>query len=166
MIRHVVCGPWLRRRWRRNAAEVCLDEILDSRFIEVADSDDRHQVRPVPVFVEFFQRLRLEILDDFGLADRNTIRIARVLEQDRKQFVRGPGAGPSSEPPFFHDDAAFLIDFLRLEGDVMRPVFEDQKRFIQPLRFIRRNLEHIDRFIETGVRVQVRAEAHAERLDK
>src|SRR5437667_447131 len=65
-----------------------LDEIFDGSFVEIADGHDGHEIRPVPVFVEPLQRIRLEILDDFRFSDRKAVGISRTLEDDRKQFIR------------------------------------------------------------------------------
>ena len=46
----------------------------------------------------------------------------------------------------------------------MREVLEDEERAIDDSRVVGRDLQLVDRFVETRVRVDVRAEAHAERL--
>ena len=54
----------------------------------------------------------------------------------------------------------------RIERDVVRPVLENQERPVERLGSFRRDLQHVDRFVEARARVQIRAEPHAERLDE
>jgi alkyl hydroperoxide reductase subunit AhpC len=46
----------------------------------------------------------------------------------------------------------------------VRPVLHDQQRSIDDERVVGRNLQLIDRLVEAGVCVDVRAEAHPNRL--
>ncbi len=48
----------------------------------------------------------------------------------------------------------------------MRPVFHDQERPIDDVEVVGRDLQLVDRFVEAGMRVHVRAEAHPEALDE
>src|SRR5262245_64350798 len=143
-----------------------LDEIFDSRLIKIADSDNGHQIRPIPIFVELLQCFRFEILNDFRFANRNSLRIVRALEQNRKEFIRCARAGSSSQTPLFHDDATLFVNLLVVKRHVMRPVLEYQKRFVHDFWFIRRDLKHVNSLVEAGVGVQVGAESHAEGLDE
>ena len=147
---------------RRNRSEVRLDQILDRGLVEIADRDDGHQIRPVPIGIEFLQPLGLAVLNDLGQTNRNPIRIARAFEQDRKYLILCPGPGAASHPPFFHYDAALLVDFGLIEGNTVRPVLEDQQRLVHYLRLVGWDLEHINRLVKTSVGVQVSSKAHAE----
>ena len=166
MVGNVVHRTRARRRRRRDRREVRLDQVLDRGAVEVADRDDGHQIGAVPVLVEARQLIRLERLDDFRLADRQPVRVARALEQDRKQLVGQARARAAPQAPLFHDDAALLVDLDRIERHVVRPVFEHQQRAVDRLGLVGRNLQHVHGLVEARVGVEVRAEAHPERLDE
>ena len=117
-----------RRRRVRNRGEVRLDLRFDRGLVEIADRDDRHQIGPVPIGVELLQPFGVGVPDDVRLADREPLGVPRAVEQDGKLRVLDPLVGAESEPPFFQDDAPLAVDLLRIERDVLRPVFEDEQR--------------------------------------
>ena len=141
-----------------------LDLGFDRGGVEIADGDDRHQVGSVPVDVELLQPIVIGVLDDLGFADGQPFGVARAFEQDGKLLVLYPLVGSQPEPPFFQDDAPFLVDLRRIEGDVVRPVFEDEQRPVNHRGIVGGNLQFVDGFIEARVGIHVRAEPHAERL--
>ena len=142
------------------------DHRLDRRRIEVADGNHRHQVGAVPVGVELPQSGGADVLNDLRPADRRAVRIPRALQQDRHLRVAQARLGAQTEPPLFEDDAALLLDLGGLERHVVRPVLHDQQRTIDDGAVVGRNLELIDRLVEAGVGIDVRAEPHPERLDE
>ena len=166
LIGHVVDRPRPRRCRRRDAAEVRPDERLDRRRLEIADRDDRHQIGPVPIGVELLQTVVGERPEDLGLADRQPIRVAGVLEKDGKLRVQHPRARPQAHPPLLEDDPALFLDLLRIERDGLRPVFHDEQRPVDDAGIVGRNLQLVDRLIEARVGVDVRPEAHAHRLQE
>ena len=132
--------------------------------VEVADRNDPHQVRPVPIGVKLLQPVRLRILNDLHLADREPLRVARSFQDDGELFVADAGGRAQSETPFFSDDATLLLDLHRIERHVLRPVLENQKRPVENVGFVQRHLQLIDRLIEARVGVQVRTEPHTDRF--
>ena len=177
LVRHErVPGPWLigdvvdwpcpRRGRRFQPREVRLDQALDRGLVEVAHRDDRHEIRPVPVGVELLQAIRREGLEDFRRADGQPIRVARTLEPDREHLVLHARASAAAHAPFLEHDPALLVDLDGIEGDGLRPVFEDEQRPIHRLRLVGGDRERVDRLVEARVGVDVGAEAHAERFEE
>ncbi len=136
------------------------------RGIEVADGDDRHQVGSIPVGVELLQAIVRKRADDLGLADRQALGVARVLEQHGQLHVQHPRAWPEPRAPLLQDDAALLVDLLGIERDGVRPVLQDEERPIDHARVVGGNLQLVDRLVEARVGVDVRTEAHACRLQE
>ena len=137
---------------------------FDRRLVEIADGDDRHQIGPVPIGVELLQPVVTDVLDDLGLADRQPLRVARAGEEDGELRVLYPLVGAEPEPPFFQDDASFLVDRGRIEGDVVRPVLENEQRPVHHRGVVCRYLQLVHGLVETGMGVDVCPEPHAERL--
>ena len=154
----------LRIERRRNRGEVGSDQVLDHRLVDVADDDHTHQIRAIPILVELAQPIGIRIANDVRRADRQPVRIARPFQQQRELLVGDPLLGAEPLTPFLEDDAALLLDLRRVERDVVRPVLERQERAIDDRRILSRDLQLVDRLVEARVRVDVRAEAHAERL--
>ena len=73
---------------------------------------------------------RGRVADDLGLADRQALGVARLVEEDRQLLVADARAGAEPAAPLLDDDAAFLVDFLRIERQPAGEV--GQRR--QPLR--------------------------------
>ena len=145
--------------------EVLPDLRLDQLWIEVTDGYDGHQVRPVPALVVRLQLLDGSGLDDLGEADRGPLRVARGAEEQRNQVVLEAGGEPLEQPPLLQHDAAFQLDLLRLERDGVGPVTEDPECVFENLGIVSRHLEEIDRGVEAGRGVQVRAKRAADRLE-
>ena len=143
-----------------------IDQAFDPRRIEVADGDDGHEIGAIPVRVELLQTVVLEVPDDLGRSDRHARGIPRVLEQDRKLRVQDPRVGAETHPPLLQDDAALLVDLVRVEGHRVRPVLEDQQRPVDDARIVGGNLQLVDRLVEARIGVDVRSEAHPGRLEK
>jgi hypothetical protein len=72
----------------------------------------------------------------------------------------------AAQPPFLHDDAAFLLDFRRVERHGVRPVLKDEHRLVEHVRTVGRNRQHVLRVVEARLRVDVRTELHADRLQE
>ena len=87
------------------------------------------------------------------------------MVQNRELLVADPGAGAEPATPFLDHDAAFLVHLLRIQcepacevGECVQPVRHDLGR-------VSRQLEHVNGFVEAGVRVHVRTEAGARALE-
>jgi hypothetical protein len=143
---------------------VRLDHRFDRRFVYIAYDHDRHEIGSIPVRVKLLEPGGIRVLDDLRCADRQAFGIARPFQQHRKLLVGNPLASAEPEPPFLEDDATLLLDLRRIERDVVRPVLHDEQRPIDDGGVLGRNLKLVNRLVEAGVRVDVRAEAHPERL--
>src|SRR4030095_646595 len=106
------------------------------------------------------------MLNYVWLADRYSIGVAGPFEHDGPDLRQHTLTCSAAYPPFLHDNSALFLDLIRIERDVMCPVFEDQQRLVHSLRFIGGNLEHVDRLVKAGVGIQIGAEAHSQRLDE
>ena len=157
--------PGTRLRGPRQPCEPLANHRFHIGAIEIADGDDRHEVRPVPVLVEAAQPLDGGRLEKFRLPDRESFRIQRSLEEDRELLVLYPRSGPPPSAPFLDHDPALLVHLLRIEDDALGPVFEDLERRRERLRVVHRHLEHVDRLVEARVCVDVGAELHPDRLE-
>ena len=164
VIRHRVGGTRFRSDWRGYPAEPLLDELLDRGRVEIADGDDRHQVGPVPVPVELLEPVVREGVERRLGADRAAHRVARSVQRDREQLVLEPGRRPAPLPPFLDDDAPLLVDLAPVEGEVVRPVLQDEEGLLQDFGAIGRHLQHERRVVERREGVEVRPELHADRL--
>ena len=149
---------------RRDGSELPPDQILHPCLVEIADRNDGHEIRPIPVRVEALQRLGLEVPDVLHRADRCALGVARAPEQDRKLQVLHPGVRPASLPPFLDDHAAFLLDGLGIEREAVSDVREKQERLAHGFRVVGRDVKHVHRFVERGIRVHPGAQPHADRL--
>ena len=152
-------------RLRRDVAEMGLDELLDLRRVEVADGDDGHEVRAVPVGVEPGHRARLERLERPLVADGKPLGVARALEEDRELLVRHARVGATAQSPFLDDDTALLFDLRRIQRDPARPVLEDVECLALDARRVGRDLQFVDRLVEARRGVDVRAEPHPDGLE-
>ncbi len=63
----------------RNLCEVGFDECFDPFRIEISDSDHRHQIGPVPVFVEPGQSFIVTGIDGLDFPDGQSSRIPGTL---------------------------------------------------------------------------------------
>ena len=142
------------------------DERFDLRRIEVAHGDHRHEIGPIPIRVELLQTVVRERPNDVRLSDGEALGIARVLEQDGQLHVQHAGACAEAHAPLFQDDAALFLDLGRIEGDGVGPILQDQQRPVDHVGIVGGNLQLVDGLIKAGVGVDVRAEAHARRLQK
>ena len=133
--------------------------------IEIADGDHGHQIGAIPVIVERAKLFRSRRHDTRFGADRKTLGVSRSLERDRKPLLKHAVAGALAAAPLLAHDAALVHDFVGVERLAVRPVLENRERLIDDARGVGRNRKDVDRLVEARVRVEVGAEAHADRLE-
>ena len=138
MERNRAIGIRCRRTAGFDVAERVPDLLLELLRRHVADADDGHAIGPVPGVVERPQPGGRRRANDLGLADRQSFRIPRLVEEDRKLLVANPRARAKSAAPFLDDDAALLVDFLRGEREAAREICERGQPSLHDLRFVRR----------------------------
>ena len=154
-----------RSRGILNPAEVFLYHGFHGVEIEIADGDDCHVVRAVPCFIETFQRCVFKGGQNVFLADGHALGILGIVEKHGILFLEDALVCALARAHFFDDDAAFLVDFRVVEADIVSPVLDHLNTLFEQPGFVRRDLQHIYGFIETGVCIQIIAEACADRLE-
>ena len=147
-------------------AEVLADQRLDARRVEVADRDDRHQVRPVPVAVEAPQRRRRKVLQRLRACRSAAARRSGLrCEQDgelpvaacaprrpgRAATPRSPPRAPSRPRPSRRRSPCAQ------SSRICTPVSSTPAR-------VGRDGEHVDGLVEARVGVDVGPEAHPDAL--
>ena len=163
-------GRELALLWRgrhRNSGKALLDRGLHLLGIEVADRDHRHEVRPVPVVIELHGETFGKRLEVLSRADRNPFGVLGALQHHRELEVLHAGARVAAGAPFLDDDRAFFLHFGRVERRrTAGPVLHDVEPRVEEACRVGRHLEHVDRFVERRIRVEVRAESHPHALDE
>ena len=156
-------GPRIIRRALRRRREVLADQGFHLVRIEIADRDHRHEVGPVPAFVEAAQVVGGCGLDDLRQADRQPHRVLGVAEQHRELLVADALVGTLAQPPLLKHHAAFALHLVRVQGNRVRPFAED----VEALRDyvgVGGELQEVHGLIEAGIGVEVRPECGAYRL--
>jgi hypothetical protein len=88
------------------------------------------------------------------------------MEDDGNLLVPQPPHRAAPRAPFLGDHSAFLLDLLRIEADVVRPILEHLQGVLHHVRLVHRHLQSIGRLVERGVGVQVRPELHARAFEE
>ena len=154
-----------RRTARLQAAEGRFHHLLELLRGHVADGDDRHVRRAIKGVVERAQARGREGPQDLGLADRQPIGVTRVIEEDRDLFVADPRSGAEAAAPFLDDDAALLVDLEGIQRQSAGEVGECGQALLDDRRLVRRQVEHVNGVFEAGLRIHMRAEPGADRLE-
>ena len=123
-------------------------------------------IRAVPLLVEGDEALARRGPQDFGQANRQAIRIARPLEDDRQLLVGEPRARAQPAAPLFEHDAALFFDLRGQQRHAGREVVEHQHALVDVAGLVSRDVEHVNGFVERCRRIDVRAEARADGLEK
>ena len=90
--------------------------------------------------------------------------VARVLEQHGRLRVLHPGVRAAALPPLLDDDAALLVDGVRVERQPVGDVAEEDERLAQRLGVVGRHVQHVRRLVEARVGVHAGAQPHADRF--
>ena len=141
------------------------DGVLDRARVDVADGDHGLPLRAIPRVVVGAQPGRRRRSQDVGLADGQPVGVPRVVEDDRDLLVADPRAGAEPAAPLLDDDAAFLVDFGRVEVQAAGEVGERRQPACHDVALVGRQVEHVDGLVEARVGVHVRAEPGAEALE-
>ena len=162
---------WHGRQWpqtrvcrARDRAEVAADQRFDLRSVEVADRDDSHEIGAIPIVVETPQRSRRIRLESFLVTDRNPLAVLGSGEQHREPLVLHAVLSALPQAPLFDDDRPLFLDLGGFEGEVVGPLGEDLESLVHDCGAVRRDREHVNRFVKAGERVDVRAVTHADRF--
>ena len=160
----------VRRRRGGGAGFQAAEGVADRRFhgdrIDVADDDDGDALGAIPGVVEVAQSLHGGRAQDVRLADGRAVGIARLVVEHRRLLVAHAAGGTQPAAPFLDDDTAFLVHLLGVERQPAREVGHCIDTATHDLLRLGRQVEHVDRFVEAGVGVDVRPEARAGRLEE
>ena len=158
VVRNRVDGPGPFRFPVGEFLEVLGDHRLDHLLVKITDGDDCHQVGAVPIAIEASQCFVRTVFEDVLFPDGKALRIAGIMKENRVVLVHDALERSPSEPPFFNDHTPLPVDFVLVKTDRTGPFFQDLERLVDELNGIRRDLKHVDRFIEARVGIDVRAE--------
>ena len=101
---------------------------------------------------------------DSGVPIGSRLAVLRRTEEGAELRLLHARAGPEPAAPLLQHDAAFLIDLLRVERDAAGKIAERVEAALQDAGPIDRHLQHVDGFVEAGLRIHVRTEPRAGRF--
>ena len=151
---------------RGDAREALANRGLHRLRVEVADGDDGHQVGAVPVAIEGTCQGVGEALEVLARADRKARGVLRALEEHGELLVEQPHLRAASGAPLLDHHAALLADLGRVERQTRRPVLQDVERGVDDRGGVGGDPQHVHRLVERRVRVEIRAELHADALEE
>ena len=139
----------------RDVAHELLDFGLDGGGIQIADDHYGLIVGAIPLVVEVFQAVEI--------SDQVSVFVLGVAADGLDELHRGAPRSAVARTQLLHDDAAFGVDLIGLQGDEVRPVVEDQQgRIDDTLTRGGDILDVVDGLIPAGSGVEVGAELHAD----
>ena len=109
-----------------DGAEHFLYLALDAVGVNVAHHNDALQVGAVPLLVVVAQGLVGEVVHHLHGADGQAVGILAVFEEHGEHFFVHAHHGSHAGAPLLVDDAALLVNLLRVEGQGVGPVVQDE----------------------------------------
>ena len=91
--------------------------------------------------------------------------VPRVVEDDRDLLVTDARAGAEPAAPLLDDDAAFFLDFGRVQVQAAGEIGQRREPAGHDVALVGRQVEHVDSLVEARVGVHVRAEPGAQPLE-
>ena len=134
-------------------------------YIHVTYHYDTLLVGTIPFFIIVAESLIREVVNHFDGTDRQTMAILASFESFRESLFVHTHHGTLSGTPFFVDDTAFVVYFLRVEGQVIGPIVKDEETRIHDTvtdNWYVGNV--INGFIDAGIGIQVFTEAYTNRF--
>ena len=163
--RHRAVGLRRGRASRLDRLEELLQKRLDLRRVDVADGHERHLPGPVPGVVEGAQPFGRRRAQDVRFANRHPLRVPRLVEEDGQLLVADARPRAEAPAPLFDDDPALLVDLVRIQRQAAGEVGERRQPAQEDVVGIGRQLQHVDRFLEAGIRVHVGTQARSGPLE-
>ena len=160
MIGHLI-SYFLRAFAGRNLAKGGLDFGLHLGGIKIPNCHDAHEVGAVPVLVKLDQAVVRKGFKVLNCSDGEAGGVAAIVILLGQGLGENPVVGTEAGAPFGDHHTALFLDFFRIKTHGCGPVFEDFEATVKLGGICCREPEHIHRFIEAGVGVQVGAKAHA-----
>ena len=151
----------------RNLSEKLLNLPLGTVHINVADNNNRLQVRTIPLLVVVAQILIGEVIYNIHRADRQTVLVFRTFVDDGQQVFHHPLRGSRGTPcaPFLVNHATLLVNLLILKQKRVAPVVQDkQARVDDSLSADGHGGDIIHRLVHAGVGIEIGSELHANRF--
>ncbi len=146
--------------------EHLLDFAFDVGRVDVTDYDDSLIVGTIPCLIVVADSLRLEVVDHFHDADRQTMSVFAVGIDGGEEFFEDTHLANHGAAPFFMNHTTFLVDFLGVESKVVGPVVEDKEaRVLYALTSHGHVGNVVDSLINTGVGIEVDAKLHTNRFE-
>ena len=163
--RHRGNGAGARALSWRDSAERGTDQRFEFFRICVSDGHYGHEVWPVPIAPESPERRRVGLLQDFRFADRQPFGVARATEDHGKLLVTEPFASAESGPPLRQHHATLGHHLGGIEQNARGHVTEKTEALLENACAVGRHRQDVHGLVEAGERIQIGAEAHADRLE-
>ena len=153
-------GARTRGFHRGDGREYLFDAPFHPRHVEVAHHGDGFQVGAVPFVVEVAEGLGFEVLDDVKAPDDVAHGVLRAFVKHGHDLALYAELRRAARAPFFGDDSPLGIDFVTVEGQVVRPVVQYQQAGVQQVYVCGgHGADVVHRFVLGGVGVEVAAES-------
>ena len=147
-----------------DATEKALDVCLGLIHVNIAHHDDGLIVGTIPFTIISAQSLGLEVIHNLHQSDRHAMAVLTARIKGRKSTLQHALGGTGTHAPFFVNDTTLLVNLLFFEQKSVRPVFQYKQTGIECSLTLGRNIANtIDRFIDTGIGIEVAAELHTQR---
>ena len=149
----------------RDRPEGLRNQRHELRRIGITHGNHGHEVRAIPVAPEAPHRRRVGRLDHRRQADRQPVSVARSTENHGKLLVANTLAGTKPRAPFRQHDPAFGDHLSRIEENARRHIAEKTETLLENTRAVGGYRQDVHGFVKTGLRIQISAETHADRLE-
>ena len=141
-----------------------LDQPLGQRNIHIPCDHDRGTLGCVPFLIEIHEPVPAHLFDGLFQADGEAAAQQRVGHGEMKLIQLNALFDRVARQLFTQDDAALAVDLLFLQEHAVEIVAEQLQRLTEHRLVHAGQLQFVDRFLEGGVCVGVRAESHAQPL--
>ena len=154
----VFCGILLCFDGREDFLDFGFDEV----HVNVSDDDDALEVGAIPFLIVCSQFFGFEVVDDAHQADGEAETVAGAGINLGKVSLKDALGSAGAHSPLFVNHAAFLVDFLGVEGQTVCPVVKNEQAAVNVALGHGDVIDVIDRLIGGGVGVEVTTEFHAD----
>ena len=156
------CGSGQRlakcRALRLPVAEIFLDLGDRDLRLDIADEGDEGVLGAIVTPIEGHEFLAWHRLDRFRNADRQAVHDLAALGEEAEP-VDGRAVGQRIPGEFFRcDDATLAVDRIGIEQQVLRRLAHQEESFVQHRFADGREVQLVDRLVETRAGIGIRAE--------
>ena len=147
-----------------DTAKETLDISLCLLHIHITHHDDSLIVGTIPFTIISAQSLGLEVIHNLHQSDRHAMAVLTARIKGRKSTLQHALGGTGTHAPFLVNDTTLLVNLLFFEQKSVRPVFQYKQTGIECSLTLGRNIANtIDRFIDTGIGIEITSELHTQR---